>query len=218
MTRTLSIGTLALAAIAFGTTASAQTASTGPSRGYAEFVAQSAFGNVTSQNFGGEAGFGVTDDIQVFVEGGRTRDTAPAEIGAEAALVAGQLSQSYTGVSYQVRQPVNFFAGGIRYVLPIESRVLPYVLGGAGVAQVKQDVTFAVNGSDITSSMAQYGTVLGSQLTGSSTRGMLVVGGGVAVPLWQSLVIDLQYRYDRIFTQNVGTNVNRAGVGIGIRF
>lgn len=215
--RRLSILTIALAAVACAPSAFAQTAGERP-RGYVEFNAQSSFGNVTSQSFGGEAAIAITDEIQVFVEGGRIRDAAASQIGAEAALVAGTLSQSFGGVSYQVRQPINFGAGGIRYILPVQGRVEPYVLGGFGIAQIRQDVTFAVNGSDVTSTLNQYGVVLGSQLTGTSTKGMLVLGGGVQVPLWQRLVADLQYRYGRVFTEGVGTNVNRAGIGIGVRF
>ena len=47
---------------------------------------------------------------------------------------------------------------------------------------------------------------------------MLTLGGGVAWPLWQRVVVDFQYRYGRIFTEDQGTNVNRAGVGLGVRF
>jgi opacity protein-like surface antigen len=82
---------------------------------------------------------------------------------------------------------------------------------------VDHNVTFSIDGSDVTASLAQYGVVLGTGLSGSQTKAMLVLGGGVQVPLWERLVVDLQYRYGRIFT-DPGTNVNRAGVGVGIRF
>jgi hypothetical protein len=32
------------------------------------------------------------------------------------------------------------------------------------------------------------------------------------------LVLDLQFRYGRIFAEDGGINVSRAGVGIGVRF
>ena len=37
-------------------------------------------------------------------------------------------------------------------------------------------------------------------------------------PAWERLVIDIQYRYGRILAEDVGINVNRAGVAIGVRF
>jgi hypothetical protein len=32
------------------------------------------------------------------------------------------------------------------------------------------------------------------------------------------LIIDLQYRYGRVFMSDEGLNISRAGVGIGVRF
>jgi hypothetical protein len=88
-------------------------AQSGPaSRGYAEFTAQSAFGNVTSQNFGGEVGIALGDQLQVWAEFGHTRDVTPAAIGAEAQQVAGALSLTEAGVSYGVKEPVTFGVAG----------------------------------------------------------------------------------------------------------
>ena len=55
-------------------------------QGYVEAVAQSAFGNVTSQSFGVEAGINITPSTQVFVEFGQTRDTSPSTLGAPITL------------------------------------------------------------------------------------------------------------------------------------
>lgn len=210
---------VAAAILMLGGVAHAQTPSSGdPSHGYVEANIQSSFGNVTSQSFGAEIGIAVYGPLQVFAEFGRARDVAAPEIGAEAQQIAGALSQTRAGVSFQVRQPATFGLAGVRYAYQAEPRIIPYVLGGFGAAQVKQEVSFAINGSDVTSTLAQYGVVLGSRLTGSETKPMLVLGGGVQVPLWQRLVIDLQYRYGRIFTPDIATNVNRAGIGVGVRF
>jgi opacity protein-like surface antigen len=188
-------------------------------RGYIEAVAQSAFGNVTSQSFGGEAGYGLRPDLQIFVEGGVVRDTAPAALGAAAGQIAGYLAQAQSNVGYRVKQPATFGVAGVRYLIPVSTpRAQPYVLGGFGVAQVKHDVTFTIAGSDVTATLPQYGVTLGSDLSGSSTRPMLSLGGGVAVPVWQQIVLDLQFRYGRIFTEDAGTNVGRAGIGLGFRF
>lgn len=209
---------LLFAGVAGAQTAAGSTAAAQPSRGYVEGDVQSAFGNVTSQSFGGEIGIALTDQIQVWAEFARVRDVSPAALGADAQAFAGALSQTVTGLQYQVREPVTFGVVGARYLFPIQSRAVPYVLGGIGAGQVKRDVTFSVNGTDVTSNLSQYGAVLGTGLSGSSTSAMIVLGGGVQVPLWERLVVDLQYRYGRIFTPDAGTNVNRAGIGIGFRF
>jgi opacity protein-like surface antigen len=60
--------------------------------------------------------------------------------------------------------------------------------------------------------------VLGTGLSGSETKGMFSLGAGLVWPVWQKLVVDFQYRYGRVFTSGEGLNLNRAGVGIGVRF
>jgi opacity protein-like surface antigen len=188
---------------------------------YVQGMVQSAFGNVTSQSFGAEGGYFITPQIGVFVEGGYVRDTAPSELGAAAQTIASGLSQvAPSTVGYSVRQPVSFGAAGLRYAFARTPKLEPYVLGGVGVASVKKDVTFSVGGTDVTGSLgsAPYYTTLGSDLTGISTKPMLVFGGGVNYRAIGSLRIDLGYRYSRIFTDTVGTNVNRAGIGIGVTF
>jgi opacity protein-like surface antigen len=193
-------------------------APTSASKGYVEGVAQSAFGNVTSQSFGAEFGFTVAPALQVFVDAGYVRDTTPSEMGAAAQLIAGFLSQTQNNVTFSAKQPVTFGIGGVRYRFQSSAKVEPYVMAGGGVAQVKKDVTFAIAGNDVTSSLAQYLVVLGTDLSGTETKPMVSVGVGVVWPAWQYLIVDFQYRYGRVFTSDQGLNINRAGVGIGVRF
>src|SRR5262249_26963790 len=177
--------------------------------------AQSAFGNVTSQAYGG--GFGVTvwQPLQVFVEVGQGRDVASSTLGDHAAQIAAPPTVLQPGRgSYTAKQPVAFFLAGVRYPIVIQgSKVRPYVQGGFGLGNVKNDVNFQLTSGDV----SQYVT-LGSDLTGSATSPMLSLGGGVVVPVWQRLIADLQFRYGRIFADNEGINVSRAGVGVGVRF
>lgn len=212
----------ALGSVALGGVAQAQTAAPSmgePGRWYVEGVAQSAFGNVTSQSYGGEAGVTVLPQLQLFAEGGQTRNVAPSSLGASAQLIGGFLSETQTAVAYSAVEPLTFFAGGAKYLIPMASRKLqPYVLGGGGVATVKRNVHFTIGGTDVTSNLQQYGVTLGSDLSGSSTDPLLVIGGGVAWPAWQHVVVDFQYRYGRVFASGSGINVNRVGVGVGLQF
>ncbi|MCU1385687.1 MAG: hypothetical protein JWL71_4384 [Acidobacteria bacterium] len=206
--------TLTTAAAAGAQTAAATT----PDRGYVEAVAQSAFGHVTSQSFGAEVGVTVRPQLQVFGSFGRIRDVATTEIGASAQTIAAALAQLQSGaVSYSVKEPATFFVGGVRYRIPTASTMLkPYVLGGLGIARVNKDVTFLIGGVDAASTLSQYVT-LGSDVSGSESKVMFTLGAGVVWPAWRQLIVDLQYQYGRISTETAIT-VNRAGVGLGVRF
>jgi opacity protein-like surface antigen len=216
----LVVGALVLTGVAEAQQPAAGSALLDPGRWYAEGVAQSAFGNVTSQSYGGEIGVSIGYGLQVFIEGGETRDVSTAALGAAAQQIAGYLTRSQTGatVTYQAKQPVAFGVAGLKYFIPLNGPVQPYIMAGGGVARVKQDVSFFISGVDVTATLPQYGVTLGSDLSGSTTDGMLTAGAGVMWPLWQHFLLDFQYRYDRIFAPDQPINVNRAGIGIGVRF
>ena len=164
-------------------------------------------------------GVRVAAQLEIFVEGGRMRDVAAPEIGIAAQKIADFLSRTQGGaVTYHVKRPVSFGAAGVKFLIPAQSKLQPYVMAGGGIASVKQDVTFAIGGTDVTGNMSQYGVVLGSDLSGDFTKAMVTFGGGIVWPMWQQLVVDFQYRYGRIFAEDQGISVNRAGVGVGVRF
>ena len=186
---------------------------------YAQVLVDATFGNVSSQSYGGEVGMTVWPNAQIFIEGGHVNNVASSDFFNAAQMIAGSLSQTQSGVGFSAKEPVTFGDAGIRYVVPIaDSSVQPYVMAGFGVAHVTQDATFTVNGTDVTGNLAQYGIVLGTDLSGSFTRPLLSLGVGVSVPVWQRVAVDLHYRYGRIFAPDSGINVSRAGIGLGFRF
>ncbi len=153
------------------------------------------------------------------MEGGQTRNAATAQLSAAAQTIAGGLSQIASNVGFSVKSPVTFGVVGVKFLIPVEgSKVMPYVLAGGGAASVKQNSVFTVGGTDVTSNLAQFGTVLGTDVSGSFTKPMFSVGGGVAYPIWQQLVLDFQVRFGRILAEDQGINITRAGLGIGVRF
>jgi hypothetical protein len=173
--------------VMLGGVARAQTTAGGgaaPSAGYVEGIAQSAFGNVTSQSYGAEAGFAVTRSVQLFVEAGRIGDVSTSDLGVNAQTIAAALTLSQSGaVTYTSKEPVSFGVAGLKYLIPVGGNLEPYIIGGFGLARYTKDVRFLIGGTDATLSLAQYGVVLG-----------------------------------RIFADNQGINVSRAGVGVGVRF
>jgi opacity protein-like surface antigen len=198
--------------------AGAQTAAATADRGYAEVVAESAFSNVTSQSYGAEFGVTVQPALQVFGSFGNMRNVATAELSASTLTIAGALSQLQTGsVSFTAKEPATFFVGGVRYRFAVASTNLkPYVSGGVGIASVTKDVTFFINGSDASSTLPQYVT-LGTDVSGSESKLMFTLGGGVVWPAWRQLIVDLHYVYSHIST-DTAISVSRAGVGLGVRF
>jgi opacity protein-like surface antigen len=214
------VGILALTGVAHAQTLAPPAGqATAPNKGYVEAVAQSAFGNVTSQSYGGEFGVTMRPNIQVFAEFGQTRNVATAELSTAAQTVAGGMSQTQSNVGYSVKEPVTFGAAGIRYLIPMQSgKAMPYVMVGGGMAKVEAKTAFTVGGTDVTSNIQQYGVVLGTDVAGSSTKPLITFGGGVGYPIWQQVVLDFQFRYGRIFAEDQGINVTRAGIGVGVRF
>jgi len=205
---------ISIAAVVVWTATAGVVHAQSPSAGYVEGVAQSAFGNVTSQAYGAEVGVSLGAVVQVFGEVSYVKDTAPSSLVANAQAIANS-----AGLASHATQPTTIGVAGIRFPFPASSKAEPYVLVGGGVAQVKKDVTFSSNGTDVTGSLSQppYYIVLGSDLSGSETKAMLSLGAGVVWIVWQKLIVDFQYRYGRVFTDE-GLNINRAGVGIGVRF
>lgn len=205
----------------FGSRAFAQTAPAPatPENGYISVDLQSAFGNVTSQSYGVEGGVTIRPNLMIFGEFGQTRNVAPVELSTAAQRFAGGLSQVASNVGFTVKAPVTFGVGGVKLQFPLQgSRAMPYVLAGAGLANVTYDTTFTVGGTDVTTNLAQFGAVLGTDISGSFTKPMFVFGGGFAIPVWQQVVVDLQFRFGRIMAEDQGINVTRLGLGLGYRF
>src|SRR5437660_1356342 len=89
---------------------------TPPVKGYIEGVAQSAFGNATSQSYGAEGGITIKPGLLVFVEGGRTNNVAPSSLESDALVIGGYLSHTQSGtVSYTAKEPVAFGVAGLKY-------------------------------------------------------------------------------------------------------
>src|SRR5205809_546227 len=68
MRRAIALSIMILGTVAFGSIAEAQAPQ--QSKGYAEAFAQAAFGNASSQAYGGEVGVNVLEKLQLFVEFG----------------------------------------------------------------------------------------------------------------------------------------------------
>ena len=207
------VGMLALSGVAHAQSASSE------STGFIEGVAQSAFGNVTSQSFGIEGGVMLAPRIAVIAEFGMVRDASPKTLGTTAQVIASSLATLQpAAVTYSVKQPVGFGQVGVRYIIPHSDKLHPYVEVAGGLAKVKRDVRFTAGSTDVTDKLTTYGIVLGTDLAGTESKLMIGGGGGVIYNITPSIIFDAGYRFSRVNTDPSGISINRLGAGIGIRF
>jgi opacity protein-like surface antigen len=181
---------------------------------YGEFAAAATFGHKSSGSAGGEAGYSINDQWQVFIEAGRMANVATAALDQRAQLIA----VPATGISsFTTAQRAVYADAGVRYRLVPFGIWHPYGLAGLGFASVKTSTTFGPSSN---------GTVVftGNDLNSTLTKLFLTVGAGVTVPLKNRYLVDISYRYGRIFPKtseiegDTGINTNRIQAGIVVRF
>jgi opacity protein-like surface antigen len=222
MKRFACVATLCLV-LTLGVGASAQAQSTTASspsepRLYVEINGGPTLGHKSDTFIGGEAGLRVVSGLDIFVEGGHMGNVGTSKLDADAAVIANFLGGTVSSSAFVA----NYFDAGVRYHLSMIPVAHPYVLAGVGVAHVKTEVAFAVNGTVV--DPAQFGVQLGGDLSGTVNKTLIVVGGGVNVPFMKRFFVDVGYRYGHILakTGDVETDksikTQRVLFGAGVRF
>jgi opacity protein-like surface antigen len=183
--------------------------------------------DTTSGNALGEIGVRVAPHIVVFGDVGQFHDVQPSAVQPSIDATTSFLSQSAgLNVTGTGRVPALYSIGGVRYELPRQSRVEPYVLGGIGVARMNPTAGFSYAsgplpdgstpsvGDDVTSQIVSAGDFT---LPAATTAFMYTLGGGVGIPVARNWIVDAGYRFSRI---NSDTPINVQGVnfGVGYRF
>ena len=174
-------------------------------------------GHKSDKFFGVEASLRLTDDLDVVIEAGHMGNVGTTDLDDRAAIIA-----NYLGGTAATAFKVNHGAAGLRYNFTLSPMLHPYVLGALGVAQVKTDVEFSVNGTAI--DPATRNVQLGGDLSGTANKAILVFGFGVHVPFKTRFFGDLGYRYGHILpkTDNFETDkaipTQRVVLGVGVRF
>jgi opacity protein-like surface antigen len=199
--------------------ARAQSAQAGSdtSRFYAEINGGATVGHKSSGSIGAEGGYKITGPYWVFVEGGHMANVGTSHLDDRAAVIANAV-----GATFSASYKVNYFDAGLRYNIPrLLGTLHPYVTVGAGVAQVKAETSFAVNGTTVPDE--SLGIFLGDDLDGSVSKGLFTIGAGVTYELMRRYFVDGTYRYGRVFTSDAlvddqGINTSRLQIGFGVRF
>jgi opacity protein-like surface antigen len=206
-----------VATLGVGTSAQAQTPSAGSdSKMYAEINFGPTLGHKSDAFVGGEFGYRLTLGLDVLVEVSHMGNVATSDLDERATVIANHLGGT-ASTAFKVTE----FAAGVRYRFPVTGRFQPYVLGAVGAANVKTEVAFTVNGTTIDPSATVQ---LGSDLSGSLNKTIVVLGFGVNVPFKTRFFGDLGYRYGQILakTDNFETDksipTQRVILGVGVRF
>jgi opacity protein-like surface antigen len=206
-----------LATLGVGASAQAQTPSAAPdSKMYADINFGPTLGHKSDAFVGGEFGYRLTLGWDVIVEVSHMGNVGTSDLDDRAAVIANSLGGT-ASTAFKVTE----FAAGVRYRFPGTGRWQPYVLGAVGAAHVKTEVAFTVNGTVIDPSATVQ---LGSDLSGSLNKTILVLGFGVNVPFKTRYFGELGYRYGSILakTDNFETDkaipTQRVILGVGIRF
>jgi opacity protein-like surface antigen len=198
--------------------AQAQAAPAADSKMYAEFNFGPTLGHKSSAFVGGEFGYRLTPDLDLVVDISHMNNVGTTELDDRAAIIA-----SFLGGTAATGFKANTFAFGARYRIPVAANLNPYVLGAVGVAHVKTEVEFTVNGTTIDPA-TRPDLQLGDDLSGSTNRTLLVIGFGVNMPFKQRYFADLGYRYGQIFSKTLDNEslgsipTQRIVLGVGIRF
>lgn len=190
----------------------------------------SSVGNTTG-NLLVEGGFRIAPHVMVIGNVGRFGslqvDLQPTLDAATSALAANQGLSVIGGGSV----PATYLTGGMRVEVPTHSRVLPYVLGTAGVSRLNPTAQFTFTsgtlpdgttpavGTDVTSALMSAGSFTDPP---ASSAFMFTIVGGVQVPVASHWVVDGGYRYSHIAADTTLSasplTANGLNVGVGYRF
>jgi Outer membrane protein beta-barrel domain len=196
--------TIALAMLALGmlsANAYAQEEST-----YALASTGLTFGNASAVAVGAELGTNVGEHIQIYATAGHHRDVLPTSFKEPLDVLAD------AGIT--MRAPAFLFSSGVRYLIPTNSGVRPYVSAGGGTARLK--LRASVEGlGDVTNQLVDAGYLSKDDV--SFTKLLIEFGGGVAVPLGSALQLDLGYKYIKIMGEE-RFGVSRLMIGFGADF
>jgi opacity protein-like surface antigen len=203
-------------------TASAQTQPPPPVDfpGYAAVNFGATLGHKSDTSVGGEVGYRATTDFDVFFEGGHIGNAATSTFEAKGQAIANSVGASVSSV-----EKVNYFDFGVRYRLAMlaSTRVRPYVAFGVGMAQVKNETIFTINGNAVDAE--SLGIQTGTDLSGSHSKPFVMIGLGGDIRLTNRFFADVSYRFGRVSAEKsdgdvvlAAVNTNRVQVGVGIRF
>ena len=206
-----------VATLGFGALAQAQVMPADDSKFNVEFNLGPTLGHKSDKFFGGEFGWRLTKDLDIYVEAMHMGNVATTDLDDRATTIA-----NFLGGTASTAFVVNGGDVGVKYHFVATPMIHPYVLAGVGVAAVRTEVEFAVGGTVI--DPATRGVQLGADLSGTQNKTLVVLGFGVRVPFKSQFFADLGYRYGQIlaktdaFETDKSIPTQRVVLGVGVKF
>ncbi len=204
--------------------ARAQTGSDGQM--YAELTGGPTLGHKSDTSIGGEFGWRLGANLDLFVEGGRVGNAATTDFEGRGVRIANAVSSPNNIVTANGFEKVTYFDVGVRYRFTttlVPTRVHPYVLVGFGVGRVTTETDFVLNGTVVPAE--SLGIQLGGDLAGKFTRPFGMFGFGTNIEFGSRYFADISYRYGRVSghtadseTELESVPTQRVQFGVGIRF
>jgi hypothetical protein len=183
--------------------------------------------DTTSGDVLGEVGVRVAPHLLVFGDVGQFHNLQPSDAQPAVDNTTAFLAQTQ-GVTVlgTPRVPAWYSLGGLRYEVPTQRRVLPYVLGGIGFTRLNPTAQFTYSSGTLPDgSTPSVGTDVTTQLVSAgdftappaSTAFMFTLGGGVEIPVTRRWAVDAGYRFSRV-AADTPLNAQGATFGFGYRF
>jgi opacity protein-like surface antigen len=187
-------------------------------------------GGNSSGNIAFEGGVRVAPHLMVFGTFGHFNDLQ-AGLQPTLSTATTSLSTQGIGVTGTGKLPARYFVGGLRAEIPASRFVVPYLLGGGGVARLAPTTQFAFAGgvlpdgsspdigTDVTSTLTSSGAVT---MLSNTSAAMVMFGGGVQLPIASRWAADVGYRVSRIAADTSlasdALNTQTLTFGVGYRF
>jgi hypothetical protein len=146
--------------------------------------------------FGAGLGISVTPDIRIGVEGGRITDIVPKAVTAR----VGDLLPAEPGLQITPRMPAVYTTGSVGYILPLKSRVQPYLDESVGIVRFTAELDVRGTGPIAQAIRAELAS---NGQTAAVTRLLTRTGGGIIIRLTRELRAEVGYRHMKVFGNDI---------------
>jgi hypothetical protein len=117
-----------------------------------------------------------------------------------------------------IKVPLFYGGVGARWVFESSGRFRPYIIATVGGAHTELKPAFTLAGTDVTSSITQYGITLGQDVIGKYNHAAATGGIGILVKFKDSWYVDGGARLTSVADEGQRVNVARLVIGGGYRF
>jgi hypothetical protein len=175
------------------------------------------FGGPSGGVFGAGAGahIAAVPGLTVFGEFGRLTNvmTSDLEDLVNDLVKLEELEEFTEDFEFEVRLPTTYGLAGARFDVVRDGPINVFVEGGLGFARVGLDVTLIVEGEDVSDDFRDL--LQARDVASTTTEALLVIGGGVAVPITPNASVIGGIRINRIA---MGESATKPAAYVGVHW